>query len=110
MPRAGDPVAVHEREPAGADDLEVVARDRLAPPRLVDPPLVAHLDRLADPVPPEGDQPAGDIELRIDDGVLAQQAGHRSSPVVDALALIPRPRPGPRRPRRAPSASVPRGV
>src|SRR4051794_41842891 len=105
MPRAGDPVAVHEREPAGADDLEVVARDRLAPPRLVDPPLVAHLDRLADPVPPEGDQPAGDIQLRIDDGGLAQQAGHRPGPPGGAPPPLRRPPPAPRPPPPAPPPS-----
>src|SRR3954469_21892670 len=110
MPRAGDAVAVHEREPAGADDLEVVAGDRLAPPRLVDPPLVADLDRLADAIPPEGDQPAGDIQLRIDERVLAQQAGHRPSALVDALALIGRPRRAPRPRRRAPTASAPPGA
>ena len=51
MPGARDPVQVDEREPALADDLGVVARDRLAPPRLLDPPAIADLDRLAPAVP-----------------------------------------------------------
>ena len=38
VPRPGDPVEVDEGEPVLPDDLDVVARDRLAPPRLLDPP------------------------------------------------------------------------
>ena len=51
MPCAVDPVEVDERQPALPDDLEVVARDRLAPPGLLDPPAIADLDGLAPAVP-----------------------------------------------------------
>ena len=46
MPGPVDAVEVDERQPAGPDDLEVVALDRVAPPRLRHPPAVADLDRL----------------------------------------------------------------
>ena len=51
MPGAGDPILVDERQPALTHDLEVVAGDRLAPPRFLDPPAIADLDRLAASVP-----------------------------------------------------------
>src|SRR4051794_20857146 len=106
MPRPGDAVQVDEREPAPAHDLEVVARDGLPPPRLLHAPPVAHLDRLAPPVPGERDEASGLVQLRVDRRVFAQQAGHgRSSPVMTAP-----PRSRPRRPPAAIATAARRGV
>src|SRR5919206_1561940 len=58
MPGPADPIEVDEREPLRADDLEVVAGDRLAPPRLLDAPVVADLDWPAGG-PPGGGGAAG---------------------------------------------------
>src|SRR4051812_10943695 len=76
MPRPVDAVAIDEREPAAADDLEVIAGDGSAPPVLIDPPAVADLDRFAPPVPADRDEPARGVQLGIDRGMLAQEARH----------------------------------
>ena len=75
-----DPVEVDERQPAAADDLEVVAGDRAAPPGLLDPPAVADLDGLAPAVPGDGHDRAGGVELDVDGGVAAEEAGHGTTP------------------------------
>src|SRR5919112_3936675 len=73
MPRAGDPVAVDEGEPALADDLEVVARDRLAPPGLLDAPAIHDLDRLAPAGPVDRHAPI--LELDRDLRVTSEETG-----------------------------------
>src|SRR5436305_6893559 len=79
MPRAIDTILVHEREPASSDDLEVVARDRAAPPGFLDPPAVTHLHDLAPAVPADRPDRALGIQLHVDRGVLAQEARHRAA-------------------------------
>src|SRR4051794_11119643 len=76
MPRPGDAVEVDQRQPVATDDLDVLAGDRVAPPLLLDPPPVAHLDRLSTTGPADGDDAAEGIELHVDGRVLAQQSGH----------------------------------
>ena len=73
MPRARDSIEVDQGEPVLADDLEVVAGDRRAPPRFLDAPAVADLDRLPLAVPAEGDEAAGRVQLGVDERVLAQE-------------------------------------
>src|SRR5688572_4197086 len=80
MPGPGDPVLVDEREPALPDDLGVIARDRVAPPGLLDPPSVADLDRFASAVPADRHEPALGIELDIDARMFAQEPGHAAGP------------------------------
>src|SRR4051812_46073985 len=76
MPCPIRPIQVDERQPARADDLEVLARDGLTPPLLLDAPAVAHLDRLAPAGPPDGGDRARRVQLDLDRRVLPQQARH----------------------------------
>ena len=103
VPRAGDPVEVDEREPAAADDLEVVPHDRLLPPRLLDPPAVAHLDRS------RGARSSGWRPGARPRPAPRRSPGARAAAGSSRSCARAAPRPSPRRPRPAPSASAPRG-
>ena len=77
VPRPIDEVAVDERQQAVAGELVVVAADRPAPPLLVDPPAVAHLDLLAGARPAQAARLARGVEVNIDGRMVAKQTGHR---------------------------------
>src|SRR3954452_10243399 len=79
MPRAVDAVEVDESEPLVADDLEVVARNRLTPPRLLDTPLIADLDPLAPARPGNGNDPPI-VELHRNRWMGTEETGHLSLP------------------------------
>ena len=79
VPRPVDPIEVDERQPFAPHDLEVIARDSPPPPLLLDPPAIAHLDRLAPAVPADRDEGAGVIQLDLDRRVAAQARGARDA-------------------------------
>src|SRR6185437_16574073 len=96
MPRAGEPVVVHERQPAPADDLAVVPLDRLPPPHFRDAPAVADLDRLALTIPGDRHQPAVAIDLDADLRMLAEQPGHPATSGLTPASSSAAPRAAPR--------------
>src|SRR4051812_43145166 len=76
VPGAVHAVEVDECQEPGADHLVVVAQQRTAPPRFLDAPVVADLDRLADAWPAKDDRLAERIELDVDRRMLAEQSRH----------------------------------